>query len=232
MELPLVHAAQSQKHVTVNEALARLDALAQLRVIASDIVVPPATEADGASYLVPTGAGGDWAGKAGKIAIWSNGGWVFVSAKVGWKAWDVATFAHKTYNGSEWIDDAVAVTPGGAATILRVLEFDHAIAAGAQNLTSIPIPSHAQVVGVTGRVTQTIQGAGLTGWRLGVESSDNRYASGLGLSVNSYLVGLSGQPVTYYEETPLKLTAQGGDFMSGSVRLAVHLVQLVPPREV
>ena len=32
LELPLVQAAQAQKHVTVNEALALLDAAAQLRL--------------------------------------------------------------------------------------------------------------------------------------------------------------------------------------------------------
>jgi hypothetical protein len=112
------------------------------------------------------------------------------------------------------------------------LEFDHEFEAGGQNLTTIVIPSHAQVVGVTGRVTETIVGSGLIGWQLGVDGSDNRYASSLGLGRNSYVVGLSGQPVTYYADTPLKLTAQGGDFLTGSVRLAIHFLELIPPREV
>jgi hypothetical protein len=77
-----------------------------------------------------------------------------------------------------------------------------------------------------------LQGAGLTGWHLGVEGSDNRYASAVGKEVNSVLVGLSGTPVTYYMPTPLLLTAEGGTFVSGRIRLALHLLELNPPRSV
>ena len=55
--------AQAQKHVTVNEALARLDAAAQLRVISFAETTPPASAVDGAGYLVPAGATGAWAGQ-------------------------------------------------------------------------------------------------------------------------------------------------------------------------
>ena len=57
-----------------------------------------------------------------------------------------------------------------------------------------------------------------------------RYGSGLGSEVNSYLVGLSGAPVTYYAPTPLLITAEGGSFASGQIRLAVHVACLIPPR--
>ena len=89
--------AQAQKHVTVNEALARLDAVAQLRVVSSERRRrrrPPA--ADGASYLVPAGATGDWAGPGGEIAVWSNGGWVYLAPKAGWRAWDESRGGHQT----------------------------------------------------------------------------------------------------------------------------------------
>jgi hypothetical protein len=65
-----------------------------------------------------------------------------------------------------------------------------------------------------------------------VAGSDNRYGSGLGLALNSYLRGLSGAPVTYYADTPLLLTAEGGAFAAGTVRLALHLVELEPPQAV
>jgi hypothetical protein len=65
-----------------------------------------------------------------------------------------------------------------------------------------------------------------------VAGSDSRYGSGLGIGLNSYLIGLSGTPVTYYEATPLLLSAEGGSLSSGTVRLALHVVQLEPPRPV
>src|SRR5690606_7147222 len=106
--------------------------------------------------------------------------------------------AYRTCYGAGWVADAVAVSPRGAGTQMRVLEFDHAVTAGASNLTAVQIPAQAQVTGVTGRVIGAMTGAGLTGWRVGVDGSDNRYGSGLGIELNSYLRGLSGAPVTYY----------------------------------
>lgn len=230
LELPLVLPAQAQKHVTVNEALARLDAVAQLRVVSSVLAIPPTAAADGASYLVPEGAAGDWSGMAGRIAVRSNGGWQFLMPRAGWSAWDEGRYGRLTFDGTAWVPEAIAVSPGGAGTALRVIEFDHAVTPGATNATAVQIPAHAQVLGVTGRVLVGLSGAGLTGWRIGVAGSDNRYGSGLGTGKNSYLVGLSGAPVTYYSPTALLLTGEGGSFASGTIRLALHVLTLQPPR--
>jgi hypothetical protein len=232
LDLPLVMPAQAQKHVTVNEALARLDAVAQLRVVSSTEPEPPAAATDGAGYLVPAGAGGAWSGMAGQIAVRCNGGWVFMAPRAGWRAWDESRAGHQTFDGTAWVPDAVVVSPGGAGTIWRIVEFDHVVTPGSTNATAVVIPSHAQVIGVTGRVITALTGSGLSGWRIGVGGSDNRYGSGLGTGLNSFLIGLSGSPVSYYAPTPLLLSAEGGNFASGVVRLALHLVGLEPPRAV
>jgi hypothetical protein len=232
LQLPLIAPAQAQKHVTVNEALTRLDAIAQLRIKSFDLAVAPSSPKDGDAYLVNAAPVGAWAGQAGKIAIWNNGGWIFLLPKSGWKAWDESAQCTRMYHGSGWMADAVAVSPGGAGTRYRVIEFDHVVVAGATNSTAVSIPGGAQVIGVTGRVVASLSGSGLTGWRLGVEGSDNRYGSGLGLSQNSYLLGLSGSPVTYYSETPILLTSEGGNFAGGTIRLSLHVVQLEPPKAI
>lgn len=232
LNLPLLMPAQAQKHVTVNEALVRLDALTQLRVISSVLAEPPASAAEGAGYLVPGGAAGDWAGKAGQIAIWSNGGWLFVVPPAGLSAWDDSLGGRQTFDGAGWVADAVAVSAHGAATAWKVIEFDHVVVAGGSNVTGTAIPAQAQVVGVTGRVVGALSGPGLTGWRIGVAGAGDRYGSGLGTAVNSYALGLSGAPVTYYAPTPLLLTAEGGAFAAGIVRLCLHLVMLQPPRPI
>lgn len=231
LDLPLVMAAQAQKHVTVNEALARLDAVAQLRVISSALNVPPVGGLqDGASYLVPSGAEGDWQDKAGRIALWSNGGWIFLEPKAGWRAWDETGALVQMYDGTTWIPDAAVVSPNGAGILWQVVEVDHVIMPGATNLTTVAIPSQAQVLGITGRVVTAL--TGVTGWKIGVAGAGNRYGSGLGTARNSYLVGLSGAPVTYHADTPLLLAAEGGSFSGGLVRLALHFMRLSPPRAV
>jgi hypothetical protein len=232
LELPLLAPSQAQKHVTVNEALARLDAVAQLRVASSTLSSPPAAADEGAGYLVAAGASGDWAGQAGRIAVRSNGGWVFLAPRAGWRAWDEARGGQLLHDGTGWVADAVVASANGAGTTWRVLEFDHVVVPGASNATAVAIPAQAQVVGVTGRVIAALTGAGLSAWRIGVAGSDNRYGSGLGIALNSYLAGLSGSPVTYYAATPLVLTAEGGSFASGKIRLAVHCVGIEPPRPV
>ena len=230
--LPLVMPAQAQKHVTVNEALARLDAAAQLRVVSSLVATPPAGAGDGESYLVPEGASGEWAGRAGQIAVRSNGGWSYLEPRAGWQAWDESQQSRRLFDGTGWLTDAVVASPDGAGTAWKIIEFDHIIAPGGSNVTAVSIPNQAQVLGVTGRVVAALAGPGLTGWRIGVAGSDNRYGSGLGVALNSHLVGLSGSPVTYYAPTPLVVTAEGGSFASGQIRLAMHVTYLIPPRSV
>lgn len=232
LDLPLVMPAQAQKHVTVNEALARLDAAAQLRVMSSLVQDPPATALDGVSYLVPEGATGSWQGRAGQIAVWSNGGWSFLAPRAGWRAWDESIAAHQMFDGTGWVPDALAVTPNGAALRWKVAEFDHIVSPGSSNLTSYAIPNQTQVLGVTGRVVSQLTGTALTSWRIGVSGSDSRYGSGLGTGLNSYVVGLTGAPVTYYAPTPLLLSADAGSLGAGKVRLALHFLQLEPPRPV
>ncbi len=227
--LPLVAPAQAQKHVTVNEALTRLDAATQLRVASALVSTPPAASSEGTAYIVPTGASGDWAGKAGRVAVWSNGGWLLLDPKPGWKAWDEGLSQGLIFDGTTWLANVVAVSPNGATTRMRAIEIDHVVTAGATNLVTGAIPSGVMVFGVSGRVKARVQGSGLTAWRVGVPGSDNRYGSGLGAEVNSVLTGLSGSPVSYYAETPLLLTGEGGAFATGEIRLAVHILELGAP---
>lgn len=230
--LPLIQPAQAQKHVTVNEAVARLDAVAQLRVVSTIVATPPATALDGECYVVPSGATGDWAGRAGEVAVFSNGGWVFLSPKTGWRGWDESSGTEIVHDGGAWVQASV-IGPGGAATAQRIVELDHVLAGGgAAEATAALIPSHAQVIGVTARVVADITGSGVSSWSLGVSGDPARYASGLGLTKNSWARGLSGAPVTYYADTALEITADAGSFTAGTIRLAAHVVELTPPRAV
>jgi len=228
--LPYVAAAQAQKHVTVNEAFTRLDALANLRLASTGVVTPPVAPEEGEAYFVPNGAVNAWDGKGGQIAIFANGGWVFAEPKPGWKAFVEDVGLGAIFDGEGFVEEAVAVSINGAATLEQVIEFDHVITAGADNSSAVVIPAGAQVTGISGIVKTTLTGSGLTSWRIGVAGSDNRYGNGLNVNVGSWVRGLSGAPVTYWSNTPLLITAEGGDFAAGEIRLAIHATQLLPPR--
>lgn len=135
------------------------------------------------------------------------------------------------FDGAGWIaaDGARRSEQGGASTELRIMSLDHRITPGATSDTETAIPDKAIVFGVTARVIETVTGPGLTGWRLGVADGPDRYGSGYGLGAGSFAHGVAGHPQTYYGATPLRLTAEGGAFEGGLVRLAVHIMTLTPP---
>jgi len=89
LALPYLAAGQMQKHVTVNEALTRLDALVQLRVESREIADPPADPEDGLLFIVPDGGGGGaWSGFApGDLVRAETGAWNRVEAPDGALAW-------------------------------------------------------------------------------------------------------------------------------------------------
>ncbi|MGC9420102.1 MAG: DUF2793 domain-containing protein [Rhodovulum sp.] len=233
LSLPLLQAAQAQKHVTVNEALVKLDALAQLCVQSVSLAEPPTGVRDGQAWGVASGASAEWAGQDGRIAISDNGGWVFAVPQAGWRAWVVDSLTEMRHDGVRWLPIAAggAVSPGGIGFKLELLEFDHEVLSGAAQPTAIGLPSHVVVFGVTARVISEITGT-LSSWRLGTEGADDRFGSSLGLGLNSYVQGVLGQPMTFYSPTPLVLTAEGGEFASGVVRFAMHFAVLGLPAEV
>ncbi|HYD28259.1 DUF2793 domain-containing protein [Brevundimonas sp.] len=83
--LPYLAAGQMQKHVTLNEALTRLDALVQPAVLSRSQQAQPAAPPDGALYILPPDATGDaWTGKAeGALMRAEAGGWSVIEAPDG-----------------------------------------------------------------------------------------------------------------------------------------------------
>ncbi|MEM8790810.1 MAG: DUF2793 domain-containing protein [Pseudomonadota bacterium] len=225
LALPLLDAAQAQKHVTVNEALARVDALGFGAVVSIGETVPPAVQ-DGEVHVVGAGATGDWAGQDMALAIGSNGGWTFYAPRVGWSVWVLAEGEIHVFDGLSWRAGAVALSPGRATTNERVMEFDHTVS-GAVSTTSAEIPDKAVVLGISARVVGEITGA--SGWSLGVAGSPDRYGTGFGTALNSTAEGVTGQPLAYYGGTALEITAEGGSFTAGQIRIAVHYQSIAAP---
>lgn len=229
LELPLLAPAQSQKHVTVNEAFARLDALTQMVLAGVGTTVPTVAPTEGEAHAIGQGAGGVWAGQDGRIALFLNNGWVFLTPGGGWRAWDASEGVAVTFDGVAWVEGAGAMSPSGAGFLHRTVEIDHSLSSGATSTVAGAIPGDAIVYGITGRVLSTIGGA--ASFDVGVSGSANRYGSGFGTAAGSWARGVTGTPLAYYAPTDLILTAGGGNFDgSGSLRLAIHFAELTLPR--
>lgn len=102
--LPLIEAAQAQKHVTHNEALAALDQLVQTLAESRSLAAPPSSPADGQAWIVAAAPTGAWAGKADQIAAWQSGAWTFYAARTGMLAWVKADNRLFVWTGSAWAD--------------------------------------------------------------------------------------------------------------------------------
>lgn len=227
--LPLVEAAQAQKHVTVNESLVRLDGLVQMRLASVGGAIAPGAPVDGEVHGVGASATGAWSGHDGELALYVNGGWVFLTPESGWQAWSEVAGTRVQFDGLEWVEGAGALSANGAGFIHRSVEIDHAVAAGASDVVPGLLPAGSIVYGVTGRVLSDIGGASTL--QLGVAGSVDRYGSGIGTTSGAWLRGITGTPQTYYSDTDLLLTAQSGAFDgSGIVRLVVHFAELTLPR--
>lgn len=74
--LPLVASQQATPEVTHNEALLLLSIF--VNGVVSMTNTPPGSPAEGDAYILDTAPTGAWAGKAGKLAVWTSGGWRYV----------------------------------------------------------------------------------------------------------------------------------------------------------
>ena len=238
--MPYLAAAQAQKHVTVNEALSLIDALAQIAVVATGATTPPATPVEGNRHIIGTGATGAWSGWDNSIALFSGGAWLRLISQAGWMAWDVSAGELLVWNGSTWTAlntamsllkraSSVRVAQGlaGSATDMIVAEELLSNLSGASVTSTIAIPNRAIVLGVSTRTVTAITGA--TSYDCGIAAEISKFGGSLGVAAGSTNVGVIG-PQAFYSATPIILTANGGNFTGGAVRMAIHYFLPVAPQ--
>lgn len=84
--ITLLEQAQAQKEVTINQAIAVLDAAFGPSVLDKDLATPPASPAEGDRYLVASAPTDVWAGKANYLTYYDSG-WRFIAPKEGLTVW-------------------------------------------------------------------------------------------------------------------------------------------------
>lgn len=107
LSLPYVSASQSQKHVTVNDGLRRLDALLHLRALSASLAAEPAAPAEGDAYIIPAGASGaQWSAfAAGDVAAFQDGAWRAAAPKPGWRAYVADADGFIYFDGAAWTNE-------------------------------------------------------------------------------------------------------------------------------
>lgn len=104
LDLPFVMPAQAQKHVTVNEALARLDILVQAAVLSRTQTVQPANPEEGAGYVLPDAPeGADWSLHApGRLLVFHEGVWTAITPWAGLSVYVRDEGLSLVHDGAEW----------------------------------------------------------------------------------------------------------------------------------
>ncbi|MDB5649355.1 MAG: hypothetical protein JWL62_875 [Hyphomicrobiales bacterium] len=102
LALPRIDAAQSQKHVTHNEALALIDACVHLSVVDRGRLSPPAAPVEGSRYLLGAQPTGVFAAYAGAVASFEDGAWRFLVPRIGWRAYVESETKLVVFDGTIW----------------------------------------------------------------------------------------------------------------------------------
>lgn len=141
------------------------------------------------------------------IALVLDGGWQTLSSRMAFESLIAAT------------------SPSGARVRVAIREAD-AAPVGAVFDTALTIPARSIVLGVAARTLTTITGA--TAFDCGLAGDTSKFGGSLGVTAGSTNIGVIG-PTAFYTDTAVRLTALGGDFTGGLVRLSLFLVQFDAP---
>lgn len=223
--LPFIAEGQAQPHVTHNAALDLIDAALQRVALSASMTSPPPSPADGAVYLLPTGASGWGDAGPGDLAIWSGGLWHRVAPVLGWR-WHVADEGRaRVFDGVAWRPGDIA---GPAGSTLGLAIFERVIDLSGASVT-VPglLPNRASIIGVTSWTIQTVTGA--TSYSVGRSVGASEFGGSLGVAAGSSNVGGVGQFFTY-APGDVVVTAAGGNFTGGRVGLSVAAILPGPGR--
>jgi len=111
----------------------------------------------------------------------------------------------------------VAAAAHGANVQVSLLETLVTLS-GASTNAGTQIPANSIVLAVGARVVIAISGA--TSYEVGVPGNLSQFGSGLAIAAGSTNYGLIG-PTVFYSATTLTITATGGSFSGGQVRLSI-----------
>ncbi|PXA78570.1 ribonuclease III [Caulobacter sp. D4A] len=234
LSLPYVAAGQAQKHVTVNEGLARLDGLVQPCVVSRTVTAQPAAPADGALWIRPAAAtGADWAvAPANSLMRFEAGAWEAIAPAAGFTAWIADEGQMAVFTGSAWValsstftSLTAARSPFGADVRVEIREVETTLS-GASVTTAAVIPARSIVLGVATRTSAAV--TGVTSYSCGVAGEAGKFGNSLGVALNASNIGVVG-PSAFYADTPVVLTAAGGSFVGGKVRVSIQLLRFEAP---
>lgn len=138
--------------------------------------------------------------------------------------WPAAKLSETVLNNAS--SNVIALGPKGSAITIDTTEQLVSGLSGASVTAGAQIPAGVLVFACAARVTTAITGA--TSFSIGYTGSTSAFGAGLGVSNGSTNEGMIG-PNPFYSATNIILTAAGGAFAGGAVRLSLMYLTFTPP---
>jgi hypothetical protein len=127
------------------------------------------------------------------------------------------------------LTDVGTVTAAHGSTIQIAVAEDLITCSGASSVSTATIPNRAIVCAVSTYVVTAITGAtsynvdATTSSGGGTGTTSGQFGGSLGIAAGSNNSGVIG-PTAWYASSTVKLTAQGGSFTGGTVRIAIQYI--------
>lgn len=243
LKLPFIHSGQAQKEITHNEALNILDILTHPVVQAVKVESPPDNVQLGQLYIIGQNPQNEFINHASQIAQKLEQGWKFITAPK-WLEVTLDSNGNKyRFDGNNWVESSALssalpqqMQPSQSQVANNILinkdtgeylKVEHlqedVVLQGAYTNTRIQIPHHAIVIAVSVRVLQAISGT--DSFSIGVEEDIAKYGGNLGAGQDTTNLGLTNHPLTYWQDTPIRLTATNGRFTAGKIKVTIQLLK-------
>jgi hypothetical protein len=216
LSLPYILPSQAQKHVTHNDALRGLDALAQIAVTSRTHTSPPVAPSEGERFIPAVAAVGEWVGRDGHLASFEDGGWTFRTPRAGWLAYVVEDAGFVVHDGAAWMP--LATGAGSSQAVDRL-----GINATADEINRLALRSDASLFDNNGddHRIKVNKAAGTDTASL-LFQSDYSGRAELGLAgSDAFSVKVSADGTTWREA--MSADPQTGDVLAGGLRLSRDL---------
>lgn len=222
LKLPYILTAQSQKEVTHNHALERLD-MYVTPVVKTIISSPPPTPITGDTHLISSSPEeGIFTTHKNQLAKASEGGWQFYAPFTWMDIWIESSGDRLLYDGKKWVPFALLRKPSGETLLLQHQEEMLSLHSSSLN-TTMKLPDRSLVIAVNIRVKETIEG--VPAFHVGIENDITRYGNSIGVTKDTTNIGMSYHPITYYADTPLVVTAKKNTFTAGILHITTQYFQ-------
>lgn len=228
LKLKYLFGQQASKHITVNEAFARIDGVLSRHIEFFKINLPPEEPEEGTGFIIGESPSGEWIGHKFDVCYRINGGWEFFSPPVGWSVWVESLCSVVTFIGKDWLIGAMSVGSAGQSTSLSIINYRQSLVSGDRVVTEKFIPDKTIVIGVTALVKSELIGSNT--WSLGSLDSYNRYGENHSAAFGAKIIGVTSTPLTYFGDSELVITPENGKtFDSGEILFCVHAMNIYAP---